>query len=473
MPVKRHAHLNHLALAVLLTLLLIVTGPAAKAAVQRQQNRNITHRELKTFEKFLDEHPSIANDLRKDPSLIYDQNYLAQHPDLQRFLNSHPHLQEEVMAKNEPCSLTIPSIFDRASPAVVFIYATSINPYSVNERVEHIVGSGFIFDSSGLILTNSHVAYGRQSLVVTLDDGTSWPAKLVGADPIFDIAVLRVPKPTERTLPFISLGDSDHVHVGGDALAIGNPLGLDQSLTRGTVSAINRILPATFFSLQEPLIQIDTPINPGNSGGPLLNRCGEVIGITTAIIQNAQNIGFAIPINLVKAMIPSLVERGRVVRPWVGFQGQFVDEDLQSFLRIPLAVGFLVEVVEPGSPAEKADLHGGILELTIAGHEFLIGGDIITEINGTPLTSPDKIVEALQGLKVGANIDLTIFRGGKYLNVKYQVPERPLLPGDMTGHAAALPAVSGAAFNCGRPGLARCGEILKQTFGPQVVPRRQ
>ena len=346
---------------------------------------------------------------------------------------------QEVAAKPDDCLVPIPTIFDRASPAVVFIYATSINPYRLSDRVEHIVGSGFIFDASGLVLTNSHVAFGRQSLMVTLDDGTNLPAELVGADPIFDIAVLRIPTPDHGTLPVAGLGDSDRIHVGEEAVAIGNPLGLDQSLTHGVVSAINRVLPETFFSLEEPMIQIDAPINPGNSGGPLLNRCGEVIGITTAIIPGAQNIGFAIPINLAKAIIPSLVAEGHLARPWLGFHGQFVDGDLQKLLRIPLDVGFLVEVVEPGSPAEKAELRGGDLEMTIGATDLLIGGDIITKLNGTPLTAPRQVIDALQRLKVGSDVKLTVFREGQYLETSYTLPERPLLPGDIPGQGTAVP----------------------------------
>lgn len=429
----RFAHLRVFALIVFSLLL-----PANVFPVQKK-TKQASHRELKTFEKFLTDNPSIAADLHKDPSLVDNPDYLAKHPEFQQFLKGHPGLREEILAKAERCPLDITSIFDRASPAVVYIYATSINPYRTTDRVEHAVGSGFIFDASGLILTNSHLAFSRQSLIVRLEDETALPAELVGADPIFDIAVLRIPKPENRTLPTLALGDSDTVHVGAEAIAIGNPLGLDQSLTRGTVSAINRILPTTFSSLQEPLIQIDTPVNPGNSGGPLLNQCGEVVGITTAVMAGAQNIGFAIPTNLVKAFLPLLISQGRVIRPWLGFHGQAIDTDLQKLLRIPLATGLLVEVVEPGSPAEKAGLRGGELELTIAGHEFLMGGDIITRINGTEMNSQDNIVEALGGVRVGSSISLTVFREGNTLELTYILPERPLLPGDIGGQGLSVP----------------------------------
>lgn len=420
-----------------LTILLLLSSLNTFSA--QKQYRYVHHREIKTFEHFLDTHPSIATELAKDPSLVDNQAYLAAHPELKQFLNTHPGLREDILAKAERCSISIPSIFDRASPAVVYIYATSINPYRTTDRVEHAVGSGFIFDASGLILTNSHVAFSRQSLIVALEDGTSSTAELVGADPIFDIAVLRITKKENKDLSILPLGDSDSVHVGAEAIAIGNPLGLDQSLTRGTVSATNRILPNTFFSLQEPLIQIDTPINPGNSGGPLLNQCGEVIGITTAIIEGAQNIGFAIPINLVKVLLPSLISQGHVVRPWLGFHGQAIDATLQKLLRIPLTTGFLVEVVEPGSPAEKVGLQGGELELTIGGHEFLMGGDIITKINGIEMNTLDNFTDALETIEVGSTIKLSIFRRGKVMELAYRVPERPLLPGDIGGQGLSVP----------------------------------
>ena len=220
--------------------------------------------------------------------------------------------------RHAPCNEALPDIYARLSPAVVSISAVSINPYRLSDRVSHVSGSGVLIDASGLILTNSHVAFGRQSITVTLDDGTRLPATLVGADPIFDLAVLRIAKPSSGKLPTARLGDSDRTRVGEEVVAIGNPLGLDQTLTRGIVSGMNRILPETPFSLLEPLIQTDAPINPGNSGGPLVNRCGEVIGINTAVITDAQNIGFAVPSNMARSTVSALspdLPRGSVAAP--------------------------------------------------------------------------------------------------------------------------------------------------------------
>jgi S1-C subfamily serine protease len=341
-------------------------------------------------------------------------------------------------AARSGCSTDIPVLFERVSPAVVMISAQSINPYKVQGRVSRIIGSGFIYDAKGLIITNSHVAFGRQTLYVTLDNGTVVPAHLLGADPVYDIAVLQIPKPDKGKLTTVPLGDSEHLRVGESVIAIGNPLGLDQTVTRGIVSGVNRILPETPLSLSEPLIQTDTPINPGNSGGPLLNMCGEVIGMNTAIVPDAQNIGFAIPINLVKSVVPFLIKDGRMIRPWIGFHGSLIGSDLRKVLKLPLTDGLLVEVVEPGSPAEAAGMRGGEVEFTLGTISLLLGGDIITSINGVSTTDAEKIAPIMRGLKVGATLTMSVFRDGESREVIYTLPERPLLPGDLPEEQTGL-----------------------------------
>ncbi|HEX7951702.1 MAG TPA: trypsin-like peptidase domain-containing protein, partial [Burkholderiales bacterium] len=251
------------------------------------------------------------------------------------------------------------------------------------------------------------------------------------ADPIYDVAVLQIPKPDKGRLATLPLGDSEHLRVGENVIAIGNPLGLDQTITRGIVSGVNRMLPETPLSLSEPLIQTDTPINPGNSGGPLLNMCGEVIGMNTAIVPDAQNIGFAIPINLVKSVLPFLIRDGHMVRPWIGFHGSMIGPDLRKVLKLPLTDGLLIEAVEPGSPAETAGLHGGEIEFTLGNLSLLLGGEIITRINGVATTDAERIAPIMRALKVGDRLTMTVFRDGESREISYILPERPLLPGDL------------------------------------------
>jgi S1-C subfamily serine protease len=308
----------------------------------------------------------------------------------------------------------------------------------VQGRVTRIIGSGFIYDAKGLIITNSHVAFGRQTLYVTLDDGNVVPARLLGADPIYDVAVLQIPKPDKGKLATLPFGDSEHLRVGENVIAIGNPLGLDQTVTRGIISGVNRILPETPLSLSEPLIQTDTPINPGNSGGPLLNMCGEVIGMNTAIVPDAQNIGFAIPINLVKSVVPALIRDGRMIRPWLGFHGTMIGAEVRKVLKLTLTDGLLVEVIEPGSPAEAAGMHGGEIEFTLGTLSLLLGGDIITSINGILTTEAEKIAPVMRGLKVGDKLTMEVFREGETRTIAYSLPERPLLPGDLPEEQAGL-----------------------------------
>jgi S1-C subfamily serine protease len=336
---------------------------------------------------------------------------------------------------NSDCAEPMSELFQRVSPSVVSISALMLDPFKISSRVSIAVGSGFIINHEGLILTNSHVVFGRQAITVTLDDGSKTEAELLGADPIFDIAVLRIPVPPEGH-PTAALGDSDSVRIGEDVIAIGNPFGLEQTLTRGVVSGLNRILPGSPL-LTLPLIQTDASINPGNSGGPLMNRCGEVVGINTSILAVAQNIGFAIPINVAKSVIPELVEHGRVIRPWLGISGKLVKKELMEIINLPLVDGFLIETIDPGSPAQQAGIHGGDLPLTIAGTEILLGGDIITEINGQAVDNPENFLKLIGSLRVGDKVRLTLFHKKETRNIELNLSERPILPGDFHSSASS------------------------------------
>jgi S1-C subfamily serine protease len=329
-------------------------------------------------------------------------------------------------AAAESCSEPLSVVFERVSPSVVSIQAMKINK-AKQRRFETIVGSGVIIDKDGQILTNAHVVDGAASLNVTLDSGNRVTARIVGLDPVLDVALLRVDPAS--ALPVARLGDSSGVRVGDEVVAIGNPIGFDQTMTRGIVSALNRLLPGIS---DEPMIQTDAPINPGNSGGPLVDRCANVIGINTLISEDAQSIGFAVPVNAAKSILRDLREVGRVVRPWLGMQGRGIDHRLGAVVRIPVTPGYLVEVVYDGSPADRAGVRGGNLSVAVQGDEYLLGGDILTQINGTPIRSHQDYVARVKTLRVGQRVKITVVRDGTPRELSLTVAERPRLPSDLS-----------------------------------------
>lgn len=329
------------------------------------------------------------------------------------------------------CNQSTAQLYEAKAPAVVRITALTINPYSNEDRIQLSTGSGFIIDAHGLILTNSHVVFGAQVLNVTLDDGTTLPVKLLGTDPIYDLAVLQIPEPNRGKLPVLEFGDSDAIRPGDEVIAIGNPMGLGQTITSGIVSAINRILPDRPRLLAQPMIQTDTPINPGSSGGPILNRCGDVIGIASEILGNAQNIGFAIPSNLARSVAGSLIKDGRVIRPWFGIDGSMIDGELRQIFALPLTDGFLVEAVEQNSPAYLAGISGGRLPVKVGLRSLILGGDIIVAINDIEIKDYESLQRGLNTVKIGNKLRLKIFRMGKIVTSEFMITERPLQPGDV------------------------------------------
>ncbi|MFP4087530.1 MAG: S1C family serine protease [Desulfobacteraceae bacterium] len=318
-------------------------------------------------------------------------------------------------------------VFEKVHPAVVNIATTTLG---MNFWMEVIPrqgqGSGFVIDQDGYILTNNHVVAKAQKIVVTIADGKKVNAALVGRDPKSDLAIIKVPSAAVQAVA--PLGDSDRIRPGQKAIAIGNPFGLSHTLTTGVVSALKRSIRTEDGIQIEDLIQTDAAINPGNSGGPLLNSNGEVIGINTAIFSltgGYQGIGFAIPINRAKEIATQLITSGRVARPWLGISGIGITPDLAEGIGLPVDQGILVVEVIRGSPAHEAGLKGGDQNVVIGRLRFRLGGDIITSMDGSPVSDMKQLVRRLDRLKVGQTIPLGIVRDGVKKDIKVQMTERP------------------------------------------------
>ncbi|EFK08429.1 trypsin [delta proteobacterium NaphS2] len=318
-------------------------------------------------------------------------------------------------------------VFEKAHPAVVNIASTTL---SMNFWMEVIPrqgqGSGFIIDRRGYILTNNHVVAKAQKLTVTTAKGKKIDATLVGRDPGTDLAVIRIPAGDVEAVA--TLGDSDKVRPGRKAIAIGNPFGLSHTLTTGIISAVHRSIRTEEGNEIEDLIQTDAAINPGNSGGPLLDSNGDVIGINTAIFSLSggyQGIGFAIPINLAKRVATQLITSGRVARPWLGISGLSLSPHLAESLGFNVKKGVLVVQVLPGGPAYRAGLKGGDREVLIRGFRIALGGDIITDIDGTTVEDMKQLVHHVEQMKVGATTDLGIIRKGFRKRIRVKLSERP------------------------------------------------
>ena len=298
------------------------------------------------------------------------------------------------------------------------------------------LGSGFVWDQNGHVVTNNHVTVGADRVTVTFSDGTTVDGKVIGADPDSDLAVVKVDLPSEQLHP-VQLADSSQLKVGQLAIAIGNPFGLDGTMTVGIVSALERSLPVDLeSSLGNPnytipdIIQTDAPINPGNSGGVLVNTESQVIGVTNAIessVGTNAGIGFAIPANIVKKVVPSLIEKGSYEHPWLGISGITLNPDLatSSGLKKEQRGVLVVEVVKD-SPADKAKLHGSDRSAELGGQSVQVGGDVIVAIDSQPVLEFDDIVAYLaRSTGVGQTINLRILRDGKEQDVAVTLAARP------------------------------------------------
>ncbi len=291
-------------------------------------------------------------------------------------------------------------------------------------------GSGFVIDGEGHILTNNHVVEGADRISVKLGaSNTTYKATVVGADPATDLALLKVDAPADQLHP-LTLGKSSEMEVGDPVVAIGNPFGLDRTVTSGIVSALQRQIQApNGFSISN-VIQTDAAINPGNSGGPLINAAGEVIGINSQIETGGGGngnvgIGFSIPIDTARAEIHQLETKGEVEHAFLGISGGTITPDIARALNLPVSEGVIVQEVVKGGPADKAGVEGGNTSATIEGAQVSLGGDIITEVNGKKVAGMDEVVNIVNAAKPGEELELTILRGGKEKTATVTLGKRP------------------------------------------------
>lgn len=340
---------------------------------------------------------------------------MGQPPTLANMLQSDPGSQSNLA-----------DLFSKSQDGVVQIVVRKIG----DNASDRSIGSGIVYDLGGHIITNNHVVDEYQKIRVVFHDGESYPATVSGTDRFADLAVIKV-NASPQTFHPLPLGDSSKLRIGDQVIAIGSPFGLSGSLTSGIVSQLGRVLnPPNISSFSIPnVIQTDTAINPGNSGGPLLNNRGEVIGINTAIQTQTgefSGVGFAIPSNTMKRIVPALIKDGHYQHPWLGVSGISVDPDLADSIGLATRSGFLVETIVPGSPADKAGLHASDQNKTVDGVKYKYGGDIITGVDNNPVSKLEDLLNYLQDYKsVGDKMNIQIVRDNKTMELTLVLQERP------------------------------------------------
>jgi S1-C subfamily serine protease len=351
----------------------------------------------------------------------------------------------ETAGKSGTGGSTVEEIYKRDSPGVVFIESKIVqqttNPFGFpSEQQGSATGSGFVIDKSGDIVTNAHVVAGASQITVRFGDSQQVKATVVGTDVSTDLALLKV-NPSAAKLHPLTLGDSSKVSVGDAAIAIGNPFGYDRTVTAGIVSALQRQITAPNNFTINNVIQTDAAINPGNSGGPLLDSTGKVIGITSQIAtagngsQGNVGIGFAIPIDTVKAAIPQLEKSGKVQHAYLGVTSAPVTSQQAHDLNLPSAKGALVQSVVSGGPAAKAGLRAGNTQ-TDSG--LVIGGDLIVKVGSKSIAKPDDIAAALANMKPGDKVQVQVYRDGKRKTLGATLGNRPASAN--TGQTQTLPS---------------------------------
>jgi S1-C subfamily serine protease len=335
--------------------------------------------------------------------------------------------------------MTVNEIYERTASGVVRINATnnstsssgSTSPFGGQQSA---LGSGFVIDKAGHIVTNFHVVEGASEVTVSFSNRDTVKAEVVGTDPSSDLAVLRVETSASALTP-LPLGNSDVVRVGDAVVAIGNPFGLDRTATSGIVSALQRLITAPNRFTIDHVIQTDAPINQGNSGGPLLNSRGQVIGVNTQIETGSGTsatgnvgIGFAVPSNTVKDAVAQILRTGSVDHAYLGISGQALTADVAKTYNLAVTSGVLVESVTNESGADKAGLKGGKTQVVVAGQTYVLGGDIIVAYDGEKISSIEQLRDAIAGHKPGDKISLVIYRDAKKTSVTVTLGRQPPSP---------------------------------------------
>jgi S1-C subfamily serine protease len=326
----------------------------------------------------------------------------------------------------------VEAVYDEAGPSVVHVTSiVTTYGFFMQAIPQEGTGSGFVYDTEGHIVTNYHVVADAESVSVALAAGGIYTATIVGMDSSNDLAVLRIE--AENVPAPIPLGDSDQLRVGQFVVAIGNPFGLDRTLTVGVISALSRVIESPDSSFIGQAIQTDAAINPGNSGGPLLDLQGRIIGVNAQIVSPSQasaGIGFAIPVNTVRRVVPQLIAQGHYPHPSLGvsilrFEADGAQLLRQAGMEVPVDKGLLVAEVTPGGPAAKAGIRAGDRVVSIGNAQIPVGGDIVTAVNGTPVTTFQELTVYLESeTQVGDTVEVTIIRDGREMTVKVTLAER-------------------------------------------------
>ena len=338
------------------------------------------------------------------------------------------------LAPADANGMSVNEIYERAASGVVRVNSTSNSTAAsgLGSQQTSALGSGFVIDKTGHIVTNYHVVEGADVVTVSFSNRDTVKAEVVGTDPSSDIAVLRVNTAASALTP-LPLGNSDAVEVGDPVVAIGNPFGLDRTVTAGIVSALQRLITAPNRFTIDHVIQTDAPINHGNSGGPLLSSRGQVIGVNTQIetgdtATGNVGIGFSVPSNTVKDVVAQIIRTGRVDHSYLGISGQAVTPDVADKYNLPVKAGVVVESVTNDSGADKAGLEGGKTQVVVAGETYVLGGDIIVSFDGAKISSIEQLRDAVAAHKPGDKVTVVIYRDAKKTSVTVTLGRQPASP---------------------------------------------